>query len=181
MKFEYRSLGELNADGSKLVGYAVKWDSLSHDLGGFVEKVQKGAFTRTLKETPDVRALVGHDADKVLGRTKAGTLSLIEDNVGLRVEIIPPDTTWGRDIVTLVERGDVNNMSFAFAPYPDGSHFDTSTTPVVRTLSSVRLREVSIVTWPAYEASSISLRDLLSLPNADLAQRRMRLALASRT
>src|SRR5262245_2558056 len=104
------------ADGERplIVGYAAVFESLSEDLGGFRERIRPDAFTRSLQEGADVRALVDHDPSRVLGRNKAGTLRLRTDTRGLLVEIDPPNTTAGRDIVESIRRGDVDGMSFAF-------------------------------------------------------------------
>src|SRR6185437_2529922 len=107
------------ADGqaTKLVGYCAVFDTPA-DLGYFTEVIRSGAFARTLQEGADVRALFNHNPDYVLGRTKdggkTGTLSLAEDNTGLRFEIQMPDTQIARDLMTSVERGDVDQCSFGF-------------------------------------------------------------------
>ncbi len=67
-----------NGGTGTLVGYAATFDSLSSDLGGFKEKISRGAFKNTIK-SDDVRALFNHDSNFVLGRTTAGTLKLSED------------------------------------------------------------------------------------------------------
>ena len=101
-------------DGRTIRGYAVVFGTLSADLGGWREPIEPAAVDRTIAEALDVRALVDHDPSKVLGRTKAGTLQLAKDAHGLAVRINPPDTTTGRDVLALVERGDVSGMSFSF-------------------------------------------------------------------
>ena len=98
----------------KIVGYPVVFDSLSNDLGGFVEKVERGAFAESLANNDEVHALFNHDDDKVLGRLGAGTLRLWEDDHGLRMELDPPNTTVGNDVVELLRRGDLVSMSFGF-------------------------------------------------------------------
>jgi len=87
-------------------------------MGGFVEIIKPGAFTKTLDES-DVRALLNHNSDQVLGRMSAGTLKLWEDDRGLRAEIHPPDTSAGRDAVALIKRGDLTGMSFGFRAVRD--------------------------------------------------------------
>lgn len=163
----------------KLVGYAARFNSLSHDLGGFREVIAPGAFARSLQEYPDILALLDHDTAKVLGRTTNGTLRIEEDEQGLRVEITPANTTYGRDIVELVRRGDVSGMSFRFRPYPGGDSMDMSTSPPTRTLRSIQLSEVSIVAEPAYPATSVSVRALeeARAENIRHAHKRMRLRL----
>src|SRR5262249_31979044 len=80
-----------------------------------VEQIAPGAFDRALKDQDDVRALFNHNADYVLGRTASGTLRMTEDDKGLRYEADLPDTTVARDLAAMVERGDINGSSFAFA------------------------------------------------------------------
>lgn len=180
MKFENRTnIGlEATAEG-KLVGYAAVFDSPSHDLGGFREIVKPGAFTRSLTEFPDVLALVEHNPAFVLGRTTNGTLRIIQDTRGLRVEIDPANTSYARDIVELVRRGDVAGMSFRFKPFPGGAFMDPKSG--IRTLSSVQLREVSVVVDPAYPAASVEARSAFEEVQREHirhAHQRMRLQLA---
>lgn len=182
MMFESRFSPELRAtQEGRLSGYAAVYNSLSHDLGGFREVILPGAFDRTLREFPDVLALVEHDTNKVLARTTNGTLRLAPDDYGLRVEIDPADTSYARDLLALVRRGDVAGMSFRFRPFPGGARMDLSTTPPTRSLTSVQLAEVSVVVSPAYPDTSIAVR---ALEHARAAERQrllngMRLRLAS--
>jgi len=157
----YLKAAELRVEGDSepvITGYAAVFDSDSLDLGGFVERIKEGAFARTLKEGADVRALVDHDASKIIGRNKAGTLELKEDKHGLHVRIKPPDTTSGRDIVTSIRRGDVDGMSFGFVA--NEYRWKDDVTPVVRTLLDVDLFDVSVVTYPAYPDTSVAVRSL---------------------
>src|SRR3546814_1026934 len=85
-----------------------------------------------------------------------GTLRLKEDDKGLAVEIDLPDTSDGRDVATLIQRGDVSGMSFGFRVTHD--EWDETVDPPVRTVHAVELREVSVVSEPAYEGTSIALR-----------------------
>jgi hypothetical protein len=160
---EIRTVKEIRVEGGasgkpKISGYAAVFNSKSEDLGGFVEVIQPGAFTRTLAEGADVRALVGHDASRVIGRNRSGTLDVFEDEHGLRVEIDPPDTTVGRDIVESVRRGDIDSMSFGFIVETDS--WNTEDGQEVRTLEDVELLEVSVVAWPAYQDTEVSVRSL---------------------
>src|SRR5690625_1898956 len=105
-------------------GYALKFDTWSHDLGGFKETVQREA----LKDTPlnDVRALFNHDPQKVLGRTTNESLSLSVDNVGLRFECTLPNTTYARDLYENLKVGNIDKCSYGFriAPNDDEVRFD---------------------------------------------------------
>ena len=142
----------------KITGYAAVFNSRSEDLGGFVEIIEPGAFSGSL-ESADVRALVGHDATQVIGRNKSGTLNVFEDDHGLRVEIDPPNTSAGRDIVESVRRGDIDSMSFGFIATNDRWEYDDG--QEVRYLEQVELLEVSVVAWPAYQSTEVAVRSLL--------------------
>lgn len=146
------------ADGKTTVaGYAAVFNDMT-DIGDyFRETIAPGAFTETLK-TADVRAYFDHNSGRVLGRKSAGTLRIHEDAKGLAVEIDLPDTSDGRDVQALIERGDVTGMSFGFIVTKQ-TWDDTGDIPS-RTIDEVILREVSIVSEPAYEGTSIALRDL---------------------
>lgn len=140
--------------GQTLAGYAAVFDSPT-DIGGWwVERIAAGAFKDAIGG--DVRALFDHDSGRVLGRTTAGTLRLSEDAKGLATEIDLPDTTDGRDVGTLVGRGDLSGMSFGFRVTHD--EWDETVDPPVRTIHAVELFEVSVVTFPAYDATEIALR-----------------------
>lgn len=147
-------------NGSKtLVGYAAKFDKLSQDLGGFVEKIDPRAFDRCVKRC-DVRGLKNHDMNMLLGRTKSGTMQLTIDDEGLRYDIALPETQVARDLVTEIERGDIDGSSFSFMLEPDGGDsWDDSTSPPTRTLLSVRdLFDVGPVASPAYLDTTTGVR-----------------------
>lgn len=155
--------GELRAvekDGRRLiVGYAAVFEQMSDDLGGFREIVMPGAFTEAVGG--DVRATYNHNPEMVLGRTKAGTLILVEDDIGLRYEIVPPDTQYARDMMISIERGDVNQSSFGFRVVEESWRNPTEQQPwPVRVLRKVNLFDVSPVTFPAYPSTSVAVRDM---------------------
>lgn len=158
--FTASELRSLTADDGqkKIEGYAAVFNQWSEDLGGFRERIADGAFTNTLK-TADVRALWNHNADYPLGRVKAGTLSLSEDSRGLKFSIIPPDTQYARDLMTSIERGDVDQMSFGFWTIDD--KWEKLDGKWVRTLLEVELFDVSPVTYPAYPQTSAAVRSKL--------------------
>jgi hypothetical protein len=102
-------------------GHAAVFNQWSEELGvwfPFREKVLPGAFADTIK-TDDIRALYNHDVNYVLGRNKAGTFFLEEDDTGLKVRILPPDTQWAKDLLVSIERGDISQMSFGFTVISD--------------------------------------------------------------
>lgn len=171
MNIERRSSSdtvELREDNDTLtaVGMASVFNSTSQNLGGFVERVAPGAFTKTLQES-DVRALFDHNSANLLGRKSAGTLRLQETERGLAYEVDIPATSLGRDVAELLRRGDLRGSSFGFRTIAD-SWGETEDGYPLRTLNEVALREVSIVTWPAYEASEASLRSLAEAHDLDL-------------
>lgn len=148
-------------DGStKINGYAAVFDSYSENLGGFREIIRPGAFAKSLQDGADVRAMYEHRSDALLGRTSSGTLRLDEDADGLRSEIDVADTQSGRDVLTLVDRGDLTGMSFGFYTRSDNWHRDVvdGESVVVRELLEVEVFDVSVVAFPAYPDTSVALR-----------------------
>lgn len=144
--------------GTCIEGHAAVFDSWSETLGGifpFKEKVRKGAFAESIGRD-DIRALFNHDPNYVLGRNRAGTLELVEDDVGLRVRITPPDTIWARDITTSIRRGDISQMSIGFVVEDD--EWSSKDGIDTRELKKVRLFDVSPVTFPAYTATDVGVR-----------------------
>lgn len=138
-------------DGMHFSGYAALFNSPSQPLP-FVESIASGAFKRSIKSRNDIKFLWNHDAGEILGSTRARTLTLSEDDRGLRVDGILPDTSRGRDVAALIKRGDVDAMSFGFSVPQGGDSWSSDGSE--RTLRSVRLHEVSIVAWPAYTATA---------------------------
>lgn len=127
------------------------WDDL-------VERIMPGAFDAAIAERDDVRALWNHESGQLLGRIGSGTLRLRTDDRGLVYEVDLPDTTDGRNLAALVERGDVPGSSFGFMAGPmakrgkvvwtsetvDGRSYD------VREIHSLELFDISPCTFPAY-------------------------------
>lgn len=146
--FEVR---EDETGGMLFEGYAAVFNSPSEPLP-FTEKIAPGAFRGSLRMRNDIKLLWNHDTGQVLGSTRAGTLSLYEDERGLRVRAQLPNTTLGRDTAELIRRGDVNAMSFGFSVPKNGDSWNENGTE--RTLNQVRLHEVSIVAFPAYTATA---------------------------
>ena len=145
---------------AKIIGHAAVFNSLSEDLGGFREMIKPGAFTRAVKED-DVRALFNHNPDHILGRNTAGTLTLAEDERGLLIEITPPDTQIARDLLVSMERGDITQMSFGFRTRAGGySWGEDENGNYIRTLTDLKLYDVSPVTYPAYAETDVAVRSL---------------------
>jgi hypothetical protein len=143
---------------SKLVGYAAVYNSLSADLGGFKERILPGAFKGSVVGNTDIRALVDHNSEKLLGRTGNKTLRLAEDAKRLRIEVDLPDTSYARDVKTLVARGDIRGMSFGFRVPDGGSRFTKESGQTIRELSNIDLREVTVTSIPAYGDTSVQVR-----------------------
>lgn len=150
---EARASGD---DKKTLYGYAAVFNSDTSIGDYFIERIAPGAFDKAIKG--DVRALIDHDSGRVIGRTKSKTLRLSTDTKGLAVEIDVPDTSDGRDLLTLVERGDISGMSFGFMVTKQ--EWDETGDVPVRTIQEVDLFEVSAVAFPAYEDTEIGARSL---------------------
>jgi HK97 family phage prohead protease len=163
METERRAWKECRAqsDGARITGHAIVFDSQSENLGGFVEVIAPEAVDRALSEGADVRALVDHDSGKVIGRTRAGTMTMVKDGKGLKV-MIQPDTeiSYARDIMRAVARGDVSGFSFGFQVLSDSWDYEQKTP--LRTILDMRLAEISVVAFPAYAATdaSVAMRSL---------------------
>lgn len=156
-----------DGDGMTFHGYAAIFNSDSDGaIPGFgVERIAPGAFAKSLTESRNLKMFLNHNSDLVLGSTKAGTLRLAEDEIGLRVEADLPDTTTGRDLSALLKRGDVDAMSFGFTPVKAQKRTD-GVDGTIHT--EVRLWEVSPVTsWPAYAATSAFVRHFAELSDIE--------------
>ena len=142
-----------DADGMHLEGYAALFNSRSENLGGFTETIQPGAFRASLKARNNVFLLYNHDTNAVLASTRAGTLTLVEDERGLKISASIAPTSTGRDVAVLVKRGDLSGFSFGFSmPARGGDSWNAEGTE--RVLKSVRLHEVSLTPMPAYTATN---------------------------
>ena len=158
---ETRQAYELRQGGSnRLSGYAAVFNAVSRDLGGFTESIRPGAFTRSLKDSNNVLALYDHDRKSILGRVGAGTLKLEQDRRGLKFQIDLPDTSIGKDLAVLVERGDVAGASFAFSVPKSGDAWNRRNGVAHRELIDVNLHEITITGTPAYPDTSVAKRGM---------------------
>ncbi len=158
--FQIRAEG----DGMTFEGYAAVFNSDSNALPFWgIERIAPGAFAKSLSEARNIRMFANHNSDLLLASTANKSLRLSEDDTGLKVEADLPDTTLGRDLATLVKRGDVDSMSFGFIPVKYQTKTDKA--GIDRTThTEVRLLEVSPVTsWPAYDATSAFVRHLAEI------------------
>jgi HK97 family phage prohead protease len=157
--FEVRAEG----DGMSFTGYASVFNSPSEDLGGFIEYVAPGAFKRSLQSRNEVKLLWNHDSGEPLASLRGGTMQLVEDERGLKVTAQLPQTSRGRDVAELLRTNVINEMSFGFNVIKDSWSRDGQT----RTLESVRLFEVSVVSFGAYKSTEAAVRSSAQTINPD--------------
>lgn len=158
---EFREEG----DSLRFTGYAAVFDKLSDDLGGFRERIQRGAFRKVLTDAQDVRFLINHDRNLLLARTASGTMSLREKPKGLLVEADLAPTSYAADLRTLVKRGDMSGMSIGFRVgfnedgVPNDLWEEGEDGGLLRTIVSFdELYDVSPVTFPAYPQTDAQVR-----------------------
>ncbi len=146
----------------KIVGYAARFNSLSENLGGFKEKIDPKAFDKALARC-DVRGLINHDPNLLMGRTVSGTMRLHTDDDGLEYEIDPPNSNISNHYIENIDRGDMSGSSFSFTVDDDGDEWDDDNEEGVpiRTVRSVRdLFDCGPVTFPAYLDTTVASRSL---------------------
>ena len=154
MDCEVRALST-DSGNLRIGGYAAQFNKEATGLS-FREMIAPGAFTRTLQSGEPVFLLVNHDTDALpLASTASGTMALREDDTGLWMEAdLDPSNPRAQELASAVSRGDVSKMSFAFTVAPDGDTRESG----LRTLQDLNLFEVSVVTWPAYDATTVGMR-----------------------
>lgn len=164
-----------SSDGSmRIAGYAAMFNREASGLP-FREQIAPGAFSRSLQSGEPVYLLVNHDLDSLpLASTGSGTLQLREDDLGLHMTAdLDPSNPRAAELYSALARGDVTKMSFSFTIAPGGELRDAG----LRTLTDVNLYEVSVVTWPAYDATEVGARSA-DLDSAELRARHLRAQLA---
>lgn len=165
---ERRAIGEVvevrAADNGKkkIGGYALKWGK-RYNMGWFTEEISRDALKGA--DLTDVRALLNHDPNVVLGRTLAGTLKIEEDDIGLRYEIDLPDTQAARDLAVSIERGDISQSSWGFtlrvSDEDNGDEWTRTDGKDHRVIKAVRqVFDVSPVTFPANPDTDVARRSL---------------------
>ncbi len=159
---EYRSEVDGEGDQKPMIdGIAAVYNEIYvNEFWGFREQLVPGCFTETLKDC-DCRALFNHNPDYVLGRNTSGTLRLIDSEGGLRFVVEPPDTQWAKDLQVSMKRGDINQCSFGFEIVEEDVDKSDPKMPLF-TIKKVRLHDVSVVTFPAYQTTSAEARSLLA-------------------
>lgn len=142
-------------EGDQRTEYRI-WDDMA-------ERIERGAFDSILRSNPDVRLLVNHDDNLILGRTASGTLRLEQDDEGLRYYGDPPNTTVGRDTVESIRRGDLDGSSFQFLLERGDAEWveDTQRGLLVRSIRNISgLYDVGPVTFPAYEGATVMMNSV---------------------
>jgi len=156
--FQRAELRAVEGEQPMITGYAVVYGQMSAPIFDFREVIEPGAFSDSVADG-DVRALWQHGPGDVLGRTASGTLRLFDESLGVRFELDVPDTQVGRDAYESIRRRDVDGMSFGFKVLPNGMTWSEETDgTLVRRVTNGTLYEISPVTWPAYEATSVDAR-----------------------
>jgi HK97 family phage major capsid protein/HK97 family phage prohead protease len=148
-------LRDVRTEGRTLTGHACLYGHESRDLGGYRETIQVGAFTDVLASDPDVYLSVNHSADRVLARTRSGTLRLRDEQRGLAFEADLGDGPTAQDVREQVRRGDISGASFRFTVAPGGDRWEGER----RTLTRIgELIDLSLATTPAYDGPRVELR-----------------------
>jgi hypothetical protein len=149
----------------KIVGHGAVFNQWSLPIQGyFRERILSGAFAKSLRESKDIPSLYNHDPNMVLGRTSNQTLELREDEVGLWFQVIPPDTTYARDLLVNIERGNITGNSFGFVAVKDrwiAEEIEGKNGFTSREVIEARLLDVGPVTFPAYPQTDVAIRQLL--------------------
>lgn len=161
-RIERRSINNsISGNDGTLTGYALKFNTWSNDLGGFIETIDPHALDNC--DMSDVRCLIDHKPNQILGRTTNGSLKLEVDDVGLRFTVNPPDTSIAKDALENVRVGNINQCSFGFVLAQNGDYLEYNSDSKIyrRTLNNIaKLTDVSIVTYPAYTDTSVAVRSL---------------------
>lgn len=149
--FSHEIRSETETDTNQITSYSAVFNVWSNDLWGFREIIRPGTFANTIIND-DIRCLFNHDVNLILGRNKAGTLHLIEDDKGLKYTVDLPATSYAQDLKQSVLRGDISQNSFWFETISDrwGTEEIDGQKWEVRELLEVQLFDVSPVTYPAY-------------------------------
>ena len=158
--FETRAADDTIGFSGYATGYGYEYEVLGGpEHGGWIEVVAPGAATETLRRSPDVRLLVNHEGVP-LARTSRGTMTLREDENGLRVDV--PELDMRSPLVQTIEsamrRGDMDEMSFAFRVLGQEWNEDYTHRTITKIDLAVKGSDVSIVTYPANDATIATIR-----------------------
>lgn len=158
---ELRKLDKKGFIGT-LAGYAIVYGVESRDMGGWREIIAKEAFTESLRAGKDVRMLYQHSSAQIMARESAGTLRLREDEEGVFFEADLTDTQLNRDAYLNVEQRNLDAMSFGMPYASVVARWERAPAPKkydLRTVTKADVVEISLVTWAAYEDTTVAARD----------------------
>lgn len=166
----------------RLSGLAVPYNKLSDnpipEMPKIKERILPGAFKRSVESGKDIMMLWNHELKYIFGRTSKGTLTLNEGSEGISFSNIPPESSWAKDLIPSIKRGDYSNMSFKFRDdvAPD---WTLENGEYVRNVKAATLYEISLVPFAVYETTSIGARssefmivDDMVLPDPSFEQKR---------
>jgi len=187
-EFEMDMLEVRAAEGEdapkKIIGHGAVYNKLSDDLGGFRELFEPGSFADSIK-VDDIRSLRDHTPTYILGRRKAGTLELQEDERGVYYEVAMPETSYADDLIVSIERGDVTGCSIIFQVdgekgerwFMEGKEvekleafiamWDGKRHKIERHINKARMYDIGPVTFPAYPQTDIKARSLVEVAGLD--------------
>jgi uncharacterized protein len=154
---------------TRIEGYAALFNTLSEpigQLGGARELIAPGAFTRALERNDNVVLTINHDPNLLLARSTSGTLTLRQDEKGLFFSASLPNTTYANDLIESMNRGDINQNSFAMVI--DKQDWEKRGKDRVSVVKDVHLFDVSVVVNPAYTQTYSQLRELANTQNTEL-------------
>ncbi len=151
------------ADGRTISGYAAVFNEVAEISSWFHERIEPGAFENC--DFSDVRALFNHDPNHILARSKSGTLKLEVDTRGLKYTFTAPDTSIGNDVLEMIRRGDISQSSFAFRVKETSwvDNYNDKNIDLRKILKIEVVRDVSPVTYPAYDITTVDARSAPSL------------------
>lgn len=153
--------------GTSIAGYALKYNKMSQNLGGFVEQCAPGLADKSIADKADVLCRFQHADEFLLGRVGADTLTLDTDGTGVLYDCPLPDTDYASNVRALAARGDLRYSSFTFETLEDEWDFTEQGFPM-RTLIAIRLIDVAPVVSPAYLDTTSGLRSLADKRGLDI-------------
>lgn len=163
----YRSLDLTKTQDRVVEGYALVFNELSQDLGGFREIIRPSAITEDLINRSDIIANMDHDDKYMMARLRKGkgNIDLTIDEHGLKFRYTIPNTVKGDELWSHIERGEIDQCSFCFAidytdPAAEKYHVDKDGVTIREILKIDRLYDISCVINPAYEQTEVYTRDL---------------------
>lgn len=164
---EVRAIEDENGE-TWIEGYGIVFDELSEDLGGFRERITRGAVEPIISSGAEIRSYFNHDDNQMLGTTANGSLRLIVDARGVKYSVKPPKTRAGMDAVELVRNQYIKGSSFRFKTAPGGDSWAMEGRESIRTVGKMTyIREIGPVVEPAYRGTSAAIRSLEEWQQSD--------------